>query len=283
MCCVETGQARWRKGSVTRSLRFRATEYPGGLQQPPHAHGLQISLVLHGSLQESVGGAVATARALSIGVKDAGVVHADRFGPERVAIAQLSLPTGNLAELIDSDDRASDWRWIHASAVARPFLRIVTRAANGTDTFAIDDTDVVDLVASLTARRAEAVNGAPPRWLADAVDELRATWRAGIRVSDVATRVGVHPVYLARCFRRWYGHGVSDELRSLRQRAAAEAIANGRQTLSAIAHASGYADESHLSREFRAMAGSAPGHFRRALRKLRFHPGSANVVARIQA
>jgi AraC family transcriptional regulator len=268
---------------VTRTLRFRATEYEGGLHQPPHAHGLQISLVLCGSLEESVRGDVATARALSIGVKDAGVVHADRFGPERVAIAQLSLPTGSLRELIDSDDRAFDWRWTHASVVARPFLRIVSRAADGADTFAIDDTDVVDLIAAITAGRAETVRGTPPRWLADAVDELRATWRAGIRVSDVAKRVGVHPVYLARCFRRWYGHGVSDELRSLRQRAAAESIASGRQTFSAIAHASGYADESHLNREFRAMTGSAPGHFRRTLRKLSLAPGSANEVARIQA
>lgn len=264
-------------------LRFRAAEYEGGLRQPPHAHELQISLVLCGALQESVRGATATAGALSIGIKDAGVVHADHFGPGRVAIAQLSLPDGCLRALIDSPDRAPDWRWTHTSVIARPFLRIVTRAADGADAFASDDTDVIDLLAAISARRTAATRGTPPRWLADAVEELRSTWRAGTRVSNVATRVGVHPVYLARCFRRWYGHGVSDELRNLRQRAAADAIVTGGQTLSAIAHASGYADEPHLNREFRELSGSAPGQFRRALGRLRFHPASENGVAQIQA
>ena len=51
----------------------------------------------------------------------------------------------------------------------------------------------------------------------------------------------------------------------LRQRAATDAIVAGQHTLSAVAHAAGYADEAHLNREFRNMCGvatmkSAGGH-----------------------
>jgi AraC family transcriptional regulator len=255
---------------MSRVLRFRAADYAPHLRQSAHAHDhLQISLVLRGTLEESTLGRVATARALSVGVKDAGVVHADRFGSDRVGIAQLWLPSGILRELLD--DRPYDaWHWSHRTDAARPFLHLVTRAANGAQSFAADDTDVVDLLAALTARPATASRGEPPQWLVDVVDELSSTWQRGTQVRDVAQRAGVHPVYLARCFRRWYGHGVSDVLRFLRQRAAAHAVATHRRSISAIAHETGYADESHFTRDFRSLSGTTPAQWRRALARLTF-------------
>lgn len=250
------------------TLRFRASEYAGDLRHAPHAHDhLQVSLMLRGRLRESVGGAEAAAGALSVVVKDAGVVHEDLFGPEGVAIAQLSLPGGCLRDIIDTGDRAPGWFWSHSSTIARPFLRIVTRASTGEDSFSSDDTDVVDLPALVAARHDREAHGAPPRWLADAVDELHETWSAGTRVSDVAARIGVHPVYLARCFRRWYGHGVSDHLRFLRQRASVTTMIASDATLSTIAHSAGYADEPHLNRDLLALSGLPPSRLRRALRQ----------------
>lgn len=266
---------------MTHRLRFHASVYEGNLRQAAHAHDqLQISLVLSGRVRESVRGAVSTAGALSIVVKDSGVVHDDQFGPERVTIAQLSLTGGSLRDISDAAGRAPVWFWSHTATLARPLLRIVTRAGLGASSFASDDTDVIDLLAMITARQARAVRGAPPRWLADAVEELHETWTAGTRVSDVAARIGVHPVYLARCFRRWYGHGVSDELRLLRQRAVMDAMITGAATLSTIAHDAGYADEAHLNREFRSTCGTTPGRFRRALGKLDGQP-PASLRARV--
>ncbi len=264
---------------MLNTLRFRASTYGGGLHQRPHAHDhLQISLVLSGRLRESVRGADATAGALSVVVKDAGVLHEDQFGPEGVAIAQLSLAGGGLADIIDARDRSLPWFWSHTATLARPFLRLVAQASTGATSFASDHADVIDLLAMITARRAREARGTPPRWLADAVDELHDTWRAGTRVSDVASRIGVHPVYLARCVRRWYGHGVSDELRFLRQRAAIDAMVGGHSTLSTIAHAVGYADESHLNRELSTLSGEPPARLRRGLGNLGISRGDAMPV-----
>jgi len=269
----ETPARAGRKCRVTHTLRFRASVYEGNLRQPAHAHDqLQISLVLSGRLRETVRGAVSTAGALSVVVKDSGIVHDDQFGPERVTIAQLSLSGGTLRDLIDTAGRAPVWFWSHTTTLARPLLRIVTRAGLGASSFASDDTDIIDLLAMITARDSGEPHGAPPRWLSAAVEELRDTWTAGTRVKDVAARVGVHPVYLARCFRRWYGHGVSDDLRVLRQRAAVDAIVTGTATFSTIAHDAGYADEPHLNREFRALCGTTPGRFRRAFGNLDVPP-----------
>ena len=104
------------------------------------------------------------------------------------------------------------------------------------------------------------------------MESMRAEWHPALSVADVARRAGVHPVYLARCVRRWYGVGLGEELRRIRLNAAAQALAGSEETVSRIAHAHGFADESHLSREFARATGSTPGRFRRLVRTLAFRP-----------
>jgi AraC family transcriptional regulator len=89
-----------------------------------------------------------------------------------------------------------------------------------------------------------------------------------MQVADVARRAGVHPVYLARCVRRWYRTGVAEELRRLRVRSAAAGLAESSRTVSDLAHDNGFADEAHLCRTFRRATGIPPGAFRSLLREL---------------
>lgn len=251
-------------------LRFQATEYPGATRQRPHRHDeLHLSIVLRGRIAESVGGATEVARAWSVLAKDPEVVHADTFGPEGALVARLSFG-GGIAELLDDPARLRAWRWSHEPAVARAFLRIVARLAVAGDAPEVDadDADVVDLLASLTARGAPTADGSPPAWLAETVRAMRDDWRASLQVRDVAARAGVHPVYLARCLRRWYGRGVRDELRAARRRAAADALLSSRERVSRLAHALGYADEAHLCRDFRAATDLPPGRYRALMARL---------------
>jgi AraC-like DNA-binding protein len=78
-------------------------------------------------------------------------------------------------------------------------------------------------------------------------------------------------VYLARSVRRWYGTGVGEELRRLRIRSAAGAIAESGATVSTVAHAHGFADEAHLCRAFRRALGVTPGRYRALVRDLGHH------------
>jgi AraC-like DNA-binding protein len=87
-------------------------------------------------------------------------------------------------------------------------------------------------------------------------------------VRDIAARAGVHPVYLARCVRRWYGVGVAEEMRRARVRAAASELLIGRRTVCFVAHRYGYSDESHLCREFRDSLGITPRRYRILVRDL---------------
>lgn len=194
--------------------------------------------------------------------KDSGVVHADDFGAAGAKLARLTLPCGTIGALVDEPSRSPGWRWTHDARVAQPFLRLVHRAQAGVSEFHAADPDVLDLLAAFTARPAPPARGRPPAWLEQTMRELRASWHPGIRVADVAGRAGVHPVYLARSVRRWFGLGVGEELRRLRLRSAAAAIAETGGTVSQVAHAGGFADEPHLCREFRRAVGTTPGRYR---------------------
>ena len=249
---------------MTTSLSFHADSYAAGLRHPPHRHGeLHLSLVLSGSLAETVGGTTQFAGALSVVAKDSGVIHANQFGPGEARLARLILEAGTIGELIDDPSRSQSWRWTHDASIAKPFLKLVHRGKAGISSFSADDPDMIDLLAAFTARRAPVVKGQPPAWLVETMEEIRSCWHSGLTVADVARRAGVHPVYLARCVRRWFGTSVSAELRRHRLRSAADAVTRSHDSISRIAHSAGFSDEPHLCREFQRAIGLSPGRFRR--------------------
>jgi AraC family transcriptional regulator len=238
--------------------------YGAETRQAPHAHDeLQITVVLRGTVEERVGTSLERASALSVVVKDPGVIHEDHFGRAGALTAQLTLQRTTLADLVEHPRRALAWRWTHDAMVAIPFLRIVERGLEGRRHFARDDDDIVDLVAAVSARLRVPAGVGQPRWLEDAVAQVRDDWRPGLTVRDVAQAAGVHPVYFARCVRRWHGIGAADLLRQSRLRHAARHIADSDSTIATVAHATGFSDESHLCREFSRAAGVSPARFRR--------------------
>jgi AraC-like DNA-binding protein len=72
---------------------------------------------------------------------------------------------------------------------------------------------------------------------------------------------------LARAYRRHYHRSVGEELRRLRVDAVRAKIASGDFSLAAAAAESGFADQSHMSRVFRRLAGMSPGEFRELSRR----------------
>jgi len=253
-------------------LTLHTDAYRPGTQYRPHAHPeLHFSLVLSGQVREVVGGQEASGGPLSVVAKDAGVVHANTFGGG-TRLARLTLQSGTLASLVDDRARAESWHWSHRPDVAAHFLRLVRRARSPASLFPAHDPDVVDLLAAFTARPANPARGRPPAWLTTVMDELRERWRPGTTVADVARRAGVHPVYLARCVRRWYGTSVARELRDHRLRRAIARIADSGQTVSTIAHETGFSDEAHCCRAVTQATGLSPGRYRALLGTMPFRP-----------
>ena len=88
------------------------------------------------------------------------------------------------------------------------------------------------------------------------------------RVQVVRRRAGVHPVYLARCVRRWYGTTVGDELRRLRLGASIAMLTNSQSTVSTVAHCGGYSDEPHFCRSTQNTLGLTPRRLRQLVTRV---------------
>jgi AraC-like DNA-binding protein len=85
------------------------------------------------------------------------------------------------------------------------------------------------------------------------------------RVEALAAQLGCSRRYLSDGFRRQVGLPPKTVARLLRFQAVRERIARAPARWGEVAHAVGYADQSHLNREFRELAGTTPTDFMRRL------------------
>jgi AraC family transcriptional regulator len=222
--------------------------------QQRHAHGdLGLTLLLSGSLEESVGTRQEIAQPLSVVVKPADTEHANRIGSGGAHTLQLRVRPQVLPP-----ETALAWGWHHNGTMLREFIRLLmlfrSRAAQEIENASYD------LIAA--AQTAATVAPNCPPWLERVREQIHDVLPRPLRVHELAQHAGVHPVYLARQFRRFMGCSVSDYLAARRLQLAASALQQPRRPISAIAYQAGYADQSHLTRSFRRGMGVTPRHFR---------------------
>lgn len=104
--------------------------------------------------------------------------------------------------------------------------------------------------------------GLPPGWLLAARELLHEQFSEGLTLSEMADSVGVHPVHLAREFRRFYRCTIGEYARQLRIDFACRKITASDMPLSEIALAAGFFDQSHFTRTFKAYTGKTPQEYR---------------------
>lgn len=97
-----------------------------------------------------------------------------------------------------------------------------------------------------------------PSWLDATRETLAAQADHPPSLRDLATSLGVHPVYLAQSFRARWGLTTRAFVRAHRVFRAIELIEGG-ALLATAAAAAGFADQSHMTRAIRQARGAPPG------------------------
>jgi AraC family transcriptional regulator len=105
----------------------------------------------------------------------------------------------------------------------------------------------------------------PPLWWDRVIELLHFEFSRDLRISDLAQEAGVHPIHLARVFRRFTRQTPGQWLQRRRIRAACEGLLNPDQGIASIAVEAGFADQSHLTRAFKRYTGMTPAQFRQTL------------------
>jgi AraC family transcriptional regulator len=107
---------------------------------------------------------------------------------------------------------------------------------------------------------------AVPSWLRRAQEFLQDRCGHPLSIAGMAEQLDVHPVHLARAFRKAFRCTPGEYLMRCRLRKAITLLRGSRFTLAEIALAAGFFDQSHLTRSFRRHFGLAPYAYRKACR-----------------
>jgi AraC family transcriptional regulator len=235
---------------------------------PRHCHEMAyFSLVLSGSYEER--GArkqVRQCNTENVLYHAAGEAHSDAFGNCGSKIFSIELEPRWTSRLQEYELQAEESRSLSHRQISWSGWRAY-RAFTDSDyrSGLLLEAAAIELLYHLPWKHAAKAEWGTPRWLKDVVGILHAEFRQPFSLTAIAERVGAHPVHLARAFRRCHRMTMGQYVRKLRVEHAMNMLA-GEDPLSDIAAHSGFSDQSHLGRVFRAATGMTPRQFRQARR-----------------
>jgi AraC family transcriptional regulator len=244
-------------------LSISEQTYRPGLKQERHAHAdTTVTMVLSGSLREQVGSVEEIARPLSIVVKPQDTEHANEFGTGGARTLQICIPAVDAAEFSNWQASLTRWGWQHAGPSVASFIKLLNAVRTTPADAAALHSCALEALATLSADT-DRLRGVPD-WL-KTVREMIDDAKHPPRLAELAAIVPVHPVYLARRFRRSFGCSVSEYIQRRRIQRVAELTCDGRRSLSMAAHLAGFSDQAHMCRVFRSQIRMAPRQLRSAL------------------
>jgi AraC family transcriptional regulator len=255
-----------RRLTIAGLLLYERT-YPPHLEIPLHSHnGPSMCVVLQGGCTETCGGRVWTYTPRTLCLRPPGEPHADRFGEAGGRVFGLELGSGW------PDRLAAHRRTLERPAALDGLCTGLARKLHRE--FRLDGPAAPLIVEGLVLEiLGEACRAAPPageagapRWLRQVRDILHDRYGQPPGLAAVADEVGVHPLHLARVFRRTYGCSVGEYVRRLRVEFACRELARPGRSLVGIALEAGFSDQSQFCRTFKRHVGLTPSQFRREAR-----------------
>jgi AraC family transcriptional regulator len=264
----------WEVRRELAGLALSESAYAPRLRQPRHAHApASFSLVLEGGYSETVARRTFECRPATLVFRPPAETHSVAFHAAPVRIFRLDLGSQWLERLGVSTTRAQA---AAATGGFRSWLALrLYREFCEADEFSPLAAEglALELWAETARAAARQRDRRSPRWIERARDLLREQSPSGApTLAEIAREVGVHPSRLAHQFRRSYGVTAGEYLRGLRVERAARALAGSNLSLSEIATAAGFYDQSHMTNAFRRATGSTPAEYRAAFRPAQSRP-----------
>ena len=252
-------------------LRFTESWHAAGSTIARHAHRkATVTMLVDGSFEESYRhhrSMVCDAPAVHI--RPPGEPHIDRLGAIGAHNLVIEVEDARLAAIREQSAVFDELRHLQAPAIVQLAKTIQRELMMADQASSLTLEGLALQLFGLASRDAALRHRQPPAWLERVREALHdQIHRHDLRIADLAAVADVHPVHLARAFRACFDTSPGQYLRRLRVDWAAEQIASSDRSLAEIATAAGFADQSHLSRVFKAQMGCTPGAWRRRNRSV---------------
>jgi AraC family transcriptional regulator len=233
-----------------------------------HEHA-NIAFILNGSFTEILDRKRFGCSPQSLIVKPAGEAHANHYGRggmHCILIEVKPQKVKSLNSLSKTFDRVNHVRGGMISMLAMRIWKEM-RVMDSASPLALEGLSF-ELIAELSRHSNLISESQPPFWLKRAREILHAHFSESLGLAHVAEAVDVHPVHLAREFRKFYGCTLGEYLRGLRIEFACRKLSASDMPLVEISLAAGFSHQAHFSRIFKRQIGITPGEFR-SLRRSR--------------
>jgi AraC family transcriptional regulator len=256
-----------RRASVSGLLLTENT-YAPQTNLPKHQHAnAYFMLVLNGGLTESTTSTEFECGSSSLLFHREGSVHTNRFGSGAARCFGIEFDSAFLRRLdwSENNDAAGTWVIRSPATVSLAYkLRKELLQGDPVSPVVIEGLALTLLGETERSMRSQLLERRKiPRWLQAANEMVHEQAQHPLTVTGVADFVGVHPVTLARTYRKVFGKTVGEAMRERRLQHGMRLLADTELPITTIALTSGFADHSHFSRAFRQQFGMTPQQFRR--------------------
>ncbi len=233
--------------------------YSDGISLQPHDHERAfLAVCISGAYSEIVASKTYERVASTVAFHPAHERHASQTSPAgarviSVVFSEACIPRFD-AVLHTCSPKSFDLRPI------APVLPRLKHELRRSDTAAalILEACVLEIVASMIRTTARP----PSTWFQRVLREIEARFNEPLSIANLAEIAAVHPVHLAREFRRRTGRTIGQYIRELRVRRACEELRMTRLPLAEIALRAGFADQSHLCRWIKRLTGISSRQWR---------------------
>ncbi|GLU54392.1 chromate resistance protein ChrB domain-containing protein [Dyadobacter frigoris] len=109
-----------------------------------------------------------------------------------------------------------------------------------------------------------------PKWAKElkAIIQDQIDTNLSLSLKEISEGLQIHPSYVSREFSKYFSNlSFGEYIRKLRIEKAIDLLANQDHTLSEVAYLTGFSDQSHFNRIFKAHTGQNPSNFRKTLPK----------------
>ena len=257
----------YKRKQVSPAFTLCLAYYPPGYSMNPHHHDRNLfTLLVAGSLRESAGKDDFDLFRPQVVMRKHSFRHSIAVGPGGALMFTVEEAPGRGDGDIFAMVEALGPRpcsLLPATPDAQQLFVAFCADSGDLDQLADLTIDAVSAAAEADTRRASSNPGS--RWLTELCEHICASPEIP-STTDLAERLGVSTVCLARRFRRHCGMSLR-EYRSLTKLARLSGgVTSSQAPLSEVAFAAGYADQSHMTRRMKENIGVTPALLRKAMR-----------------
>jgi AraC family transcriptional regulator len=102
-----------------------------------------------------------------------------------------------------------------------------------------------------------------PFWVKKIEELLHDEWNETISLHDMASIIGVHPVTISKYFPRYFSCTLGEYMRKLKIEKSLSLIKSPGNSLTSVAYACGFFDQSHFTRTFKEVTGFLPAQYQK--------------------